>query len=78
MSVAVALAWVPFVDPLPVWEAWWLLVVPMAAAVAIVNKAVKCHDPRAIGPAAGVLTLWILGTFLAGALGLQLLLWALL
>ena len=66
------LAWVPFVDPLPVYEGWWLLLVPMAAAVAVVNKAVKCYEPGEIPRAAAVNMFWLLAGFVGGAAAVEL------
>lgn len=36
--------YVPFVYPLPVWDYWPWLLIPLAMAVSIVYKAVKCQS----------------------------------
>ena len=36
-------SWVPFVTPAPLWGAWWVLLFPLLAGVAIVYKSTKCR-----------------------------------
>ena len=67
------LAWVPFVTPLPVWEVWYLLLIPMALCVAVAYKSVKVADAGEIPRAALVLSAWIVAAFVAAAAGLYLL-----
>lgn len=40
------LAYRPFLDPLPLDNAWYLLVVPLSLGVAMVYKAVRITDMR--------------------------------
>lgn len=41
----VAPAWTPFLDPVAIWSnaVWPWLIVPLAAAVSIVYKSIKCR-----------------------------------
>ncbi len=39
-----ALAWVPFVQPLPLHELWLVLLLPLAFGVALVYKTLKLPD----------------------------------
>lgn len=43
--VALALAWRPFLDPLPIDRYWLWLILPMIMAIAVVYKAVKLPNP---------------------------------
>ncbi|HRK30812.1 MAG TPA: hypothetical protein PLD59_07005 [Tepidisphaeraceae bacterium] len=36
------LAWTPFVNPLPVWDYWMLLLLPMVGLFSIAYKSIKC------------------------------------
>ena len=36
--------YVPFVYPLPIWDAWPWLIIPLCAGVSIVYKSVKCQS----------------------------------
>ena len=33
----------PFWQPLPVWDYWYLLLLPLCLGVSIVYKSIKCH-----------------------------------
>jgi hypothetical protein len=61
------LAYRPFLDPLPVWDHWLLLIVPLCMAVAVVYKAMKCSTIKRVPIEAGAVVLWILGGFAAAA-----------
>jgi hypothetical protein len=37
------LAWTPFVNPLPVWDYWMALLLPMVALFSIAYKSIKCR-----------------------------------
>jgi hypothetical protein len=58
------LAWTPFLDPIPIWSnaVWPWMLVPMAAAVSIVYKSVKCRTMSQVPREASV----IFATILAG------------
>lgn len=59
-----------FVDPLPVWDYWVWLAIPLCVAVAIVHKSVKCDTMRKVPREAAIITFWMLlgMTVAAGAL----------
>ncbi len=50
----------PFVAPLPVWDYWYLLLLPLVAAVAIVYKAIRCGSMRQVPREAAILFVVIL------------------
>ena len=52
--------YVPFVYPLPIWDAWPWLIIPLCAGVAIVYKSVKCHSMKSVPREALVIFVWIL------------------
>jgi len=57
----------PFLQPLPVWNYWPWLLVPLAIAVAVVYKSIKCRRVSQVPKEAAVLTLWILGGMVVAA-----------
>ena len=58
----------PFITPLPVWDYWVWLIVPLCAGVAIVYKSVKCQSMKTVPREALVIFVWILlGMAAAGA-----------
>ena len=61
------LAYTPFVNPLPVWDYWYLLILPLAAAVSIVYKAIKLEHLRDVPWQAFVIGLWIVFGMLGAA-----------
>jgi len=61
------LAFVPFLDPVPVWNYWYLLVLPLCVGIAVVWKSVKCRSMGDVARESAVLLLWILGGFAAAA-----------
>jgi len=67
------LAYRPFLEPLPVWNYWYLLVIPLCAAVAVVYKSMKCKTMSRVPLEAAAILLWILGGFGAAAIALMLL-----
>jgi hypothetical protein len=62
------LAYRLFLDPLPVWDYWYLLILPLCAAVAVVYKSMKCRSMSQVPREAAVVVLWIIGGFAAAAL----------
>lgn len=60
----------PFLQPLPIWNYWPWLLLPLCVAVAVVYKSIKCRHMRQVPKEATVLTLYILGgmAFAAGVL----------
>ena len=61
------LAYTPFVTPLPVWNYWPLLLLPLTAGVAIVYKSVKCQSMTQVPREALVIFVWILVGMAAAA-----------
>ena len=51
---------VRFVYPLPLWDYWPWLMLPLCAGVAIVYKAIKCHSMKSVPREAAVIFVWIL------------------
>jgi TRAP-type C4-dicarboxylate transport system permease large subunit len=66
-----------FLHPLPVWDYWYLLLLPLCAAVAIVYKAMRCRSLADVPREAAQTTGWILLAMLtAGAVLLIITKWA--
>ena len=62
------MAYIPFWNPLPVWDYWYLLLVPLSLGISIVYKSVKCHRMRQVPREAAVIFVTILiGMTLAAA-----------
>ena len=62
------LNYVPFVSPLPVWDVWYLTLLPLCAAVAVVYKTVKCREVSDIPLEAAAVAGWILVGLIGAAL----------
>jgi len=62
--------YVPFIYPLPIWDYWPWLILPLCAGVAIVYKSVKCQSMRSVPKEAlQIFTVILVGmTGAAGAL----------
>lgn len=67
------LAYRPFLDPLPVWDYWYLLILPLCISVAVVYKSMKCRTMGRVPIEAGQIVLWILGGFSGAAVALMVL-----
>jgi hypothetical protein len=64
----ILLAYRPFLDPLPVWNQWFLLILPLCAAVTIVYKSIKCRSMSQVPREAfQILVLILLGFLASGA-----------
>jgi hypothetical protein len=65
----ILLAYTPFLHPIPVWDYWLWLLVPLTVGVSIVYKSMKCRNmsdvPR---EAAQIAVLILLGMAAAAAL----------
>ena len=57
---ALADGYTPFIYPMPIWDAWPWLIIPLCAGVAIVYKSVKCHSMKSVPREALVIFVWIL------------------
>jgi hypothetical protein len=62
------LAYRAFIDPLPMWDTWYLLLLPLCLGVSIVYKSTKCGRMSRVPWEATVIFTWILlGMVGAGA-----------
>ena len=52
--------YVPFLYPVPAWHVWYLLAVPLCAAVAIVYKSIRCRSMNKVPKEAAKATAWLL------------------
>jgi hypothetical protein len=69
----VTLAYAPFVDPLPVWDYWPLLLLPLVAGLSVVYKSIRCDDMKRVPrESAQIFAVIILGLS-AAALGIWIL-----
>jgi hypothetical protein len=57
----------PFRTPAPVWDYWYLLVLPLALGIAIVYKSVRCESMRKVPREAMVLFAFIIAVLVAAA-----------
>jgi len=64
----VILAYQLFLDPLPVWDYWPWLLIPLAVGISIVYKSIKCKSMSTVPREAGVISLWIVGGMIFAAL----------
>ena len=51
--------YVPFMQPLPAWDYWYLLALPLCAAVSIVYKSIRCRSMRKVPREAAKALGWI-------------------
>jgi hypothetical protein len=56
----VAVGYVPFMQPLPAWDVWYLLALPLCIAVSIVYKSIRCRSMKKVPREAAKATGWIL------------------
>lgn len=68
-----ALAWVPFRDPMPVYNWWYFLLIPLALGISLVYKALRVHDLRSLWVQTLVMTLQVVLGMVALAIVLVLL-----
>ena len=59
--------YVPFMQPLPAWDVWYLLALPLCAAVSIVYKSIRCRSMRKVPREAAKATGWIIVGLVAAA-----------
>ena len=62
--------WRPFLNPMPIWDAWFWTLLPLALAIALVYKAIKTPDVGRIPRETAALTAWIVLGLIGAALGL--------
>ena len=65
------LAYIPLVTPLPVWDYWAWLLIPLCAAVSVVYKTIKCRYVSQIPKEALQITIWILLSMAGVAAAIQ-------
>ncbi|MGH7176064.1 MAG: hypothetical protein ACREJC_01675 [Tepidisphaeraceae bacterium] len=58
-------AYRPFLWPLPVWDIWYILLVPLCLGVSIVYKSIKCKSMSQVPRQA----LWITFLIVIGMIG---------
>lgn len=60
----------PFIQPLPVWDYWYVLLIPLCLAIAVVYKSIRCSSMRRVPREALILFVFIMTVMLlaAGAL----------
>jgi hypothetical protein len=66
------LAYTPFIDALPLHDAWYLLIIPMTIFLAIGYKAVRCNDLSRLPREVFVFSVQILGAMALLAAGFTL------
>ncbi|HCT44145.1 MAG: hypothetical protein CMJ35_03440 [Phycisphaerae bacterium] len=65
----ITLAYTPFIDALPLHEAWFLLIVPMTIFLAIGYKAVRCSNMKHYPKEVVIFIVQILGVMALLAIG---------
>lgn len=55
-----ARAFRPFWQPLPLWDRWYLLLLPLCLGISIVYKSIKCRTMRQVPREAAVIFVMIL------------------
>ena len=66
-------AYGPFMQPLPVWDYWVWLLLPLSLAISLVYKSVRVDPMRRVPLEAVRLALWIVTIMAAAAVALLLL-----
>jgi hypothetical protein len=69
-QISLPLAYQLFLDPLPVWDYWPWLVLPLIVGVSIVYKSIKCRSMSTVPKEAAAITFWILFGMAGAAAGL--------
>ena len=62
-----------FWHPLPLWDAWYWLLLPLCIGVSIVYKAIKCRHTRQVPREASIIFIMIVVVMVLAAAGLMLL-----
>ncbi len=70
-------AYRPFLDPLPLWDYWYLLLLPLCVAIAVVYKSIKCATMGEVPAEAAKATVYILFGMALAAVVLMGVLWIL-
>jgi len=61
-----------FIQPLPLADVWYLLLLPLTITVSVVYKSVRCRTMRKVPREAGAIMIWILLGMAAAAVALAL------
>jgi hypothetical protein len=59
LTLAAALPYRPFLDPLPAWDVWYLLALPLIAGVSVVYKSIRSRAMKNIAWESTRTFLWI-------------------
>lgn len=70
---AMTLAWRPFLEPLDLQRAWFILLLPLAVGISVVYKAVRLHSMDHYLKEVGIMTVQVVVGMLALAVGFYLL-----
>ncbi|MDY7109436.1 MAG: hypothetical protein SYC29_12440 [Planctomycetota bacterium] len=63
------LAYIPLLDPIPVFHDWWfLLLIPLALGISVIYKAMRVPDLREFWRQVAVMTTLIVLAMIAGAI----------
>ena len=68
MGALSQLGYTPFMHPLPAWDVWYLLALPLCAAVSVVYKSIRCRSMRKVPVEAAKATGWIIVGLVSAAL----------
>jgi hypothetical protein len=60
-------AWKPFLTPMPIWDYWFWLLIPLSLGVALAYKSTKVAEVRTIPREGLYLAVWIIGGLIAAA-----------
>jgi hypothetical protein len=60
LALLSAYVWRPFFNQPPIWDWWYLLLLPLCAGVSIAYKSVKCRSMSQVPWEATVIFFWIL------------------
>ena len=63
-------AFEPFRQPLPVWDYWYLLLIPLCVGISIVYKSIKCREMNQVPREATVIFSMIVLGMVTAAVGL--------
>ncbi len=67
LAAAEKYSYSPFVKPAPLWNAWYLLALPLCLGIAIVYKSVRCETMRRVPRQAAILFGFIIAVMIAAA-----------
>ena len=59
-----------FRQPLPIWDYWYLLLIPLCVGISIVYKSIKCREMKQVPREASVIFIMIMLGMTATAAGL--------